>query len=96
MVHRRPYIAQVVGTEAICFANPKESHIVATKKIFRYLKGIEEYDLWYPPKGTFELSVFTNVDYVGNIDYKKSTIGGAFCLGGRLVAWTNKKKNCIS
>ena len=33
---------------------------------------------------------------IGNIDDKKSTSGGAFFLGKRLVSWTSKKKNCTS
>ena len=40
--------------------------------------------------------VFTDVDWVGNLDDRKSTSGGAFFLGKRLVSWTSKKKNFTS
>ena len=43
-----------------------------------------------------DLKVFTNVDWTGSIDYRKSTSGGAFFLGKRLVSWTSKKQNCTS
>ena len=42
------------------------------------------------------MKVFTNANWVGNIDDRKSTSGGAFFLGKRLVSWTSKKKNCTS
>jgi hypothetical protein len=29
-------------------ATPKESHVMEIKRIFRYIKGIEDYGLWYP------------------------------------------------
>ena len=58
-----------------------------------YRKGnfTKEYSLSYPWKGKFDLSIFTDIDWIGNIDDSKGTIGGAFFLGGRLVTWTNKK-----
>ena len=62
----------------------------------RYLKGIEDYGLWYKLGGNLDLKVFTDADWVGNINDKKSTSGGAFFLGKRLVYWTTKKKNCAS
>ena len=43
-----------------------------------------------------DLKVFTNVDWAGNLDDRKSTSGEAFFLGKRLVSWTSKKKNCTS
>lgn len=89
-------IAQAVGLVARSTANPEETHMVAVKRIFRYLKGNDEYGLWYPHKGDFNLSVLTDADWAGNIDNRKSTSGGAFFLGDRIVSWTRKNKNCIS
>ena len=66
------------------------------KRIMRYLKGIEDYGLYYQKNENFELRAYTDVDWVGNIDDRKSTSGGAFFLGKRLVSWTSKKKNYIS
>ena len=43
VVHSRPDIALVVGRVARFYANPKENHIMAMKRIMRYLKGIEDY-----------------------------------------------------
>ena len=46
--------------------------------------------------GNLDLKVFPDVDWAGSIDDRKSTSGGAFFLGKRLVSWASKKKNCTS
>ena len=43
-----------------------------------------------------ELRAYIDVDWARNIDDKKSTSGGEFFFGKRLVSWTSKKQNCIS
>ena len=40
--------------------------------------------------------MYTDANWAGNVDDRKSTSGGAFFLGHRLVSWTIKKQNCIS
>ena len=40
---------------------------------------------------TFTLCAYIDIDWVGSVDAKKSTSGGAFFLGGRLVSWLSKK-----
>ena len=70
--------------------------MMAIKRILRYLKGIKDYGLWYKLEGNLDLKVFTNPDWVGNLDDRKRTSGGAFFLGKKLVSWTSKKQNCTS
>ncbi|GJY88049.1 retrovirus-related pol polyprotein from transposon TNT 1-94 [Tanacetum coccineum] len=66
-------------------ANPKESHLVTVKRIFRYLKGTPNLGLWYPKGSDFDLKAYSDSDYAGcNLD-KKSTSGGCQILGGKLV-----------
>ena len=69
---------------------------MAVKRILRYLKGTNDFGLYYKSSEKFELNAYTNVDWGGNIDDRKSTNGGALFLGRRLVTWTSKKKSCIS
>ena len=65
-------------------------------RIMRYLKGTQEYGLWYKLGDNMDLKVFTDADWVGSIDDRKSISGGAFFLGKRLVSWTSKTQNCTS
>ncbi|XP_059073580.1 secreted RxLR effector protein 161-like [Cryptomeria japonica] len=87
--------------QAICMVarfqeTPKQSHVNAVRRIFRYLQGTLTHDLWYPKKGDFTLQGYAAVDWVGCIDDRKSTSGGDFFFGERLVSWNNKKQDSIS
>ena len=95
-MHTRPDIALAVGMVARLSMNPKENHMMVIKRIMRYLKGTQDYGLWYKLGGNMDLKVFTDVDWAGSIDDRKNTSGGEFFLGKRLVFWTSKKKNCTS
>ncbi|GKB29736.1 hypothetical protein Tco_0869137 [Tanacetum coccineum] len=58
-------------------ANPKESHLIAVKRIFRYLKGTPSLGLWYPKCSGFDLKGYSDSDYAGcNMD-RKSTSGAS-------------------
>ncbi|GJT11576.1 hypothetical protein Tco_0858618 [Tanacetum coccineum] len=77
-------------------ANPKESHLIAVKRIFRYLKGTPSLGMWYPKCLGFGLKGYSNSDYVGcNID-RKSTSGACQLLGGKLMCWSAKKQQSVA
>jgi hypothetical protein len=64
----RPNVMQALGKVAQFQATPKESHVVAVKRIFRYLKGTKEFGLWYPKGKDLSLISYKNEDWVGCID----------------------------
>jgi hypothetical protein len=49
-------------------ASPKESHVLAVKRIFRYLKGTKQFGLWYPKGKDLSLISYTDADWEGCID----------------------------
>nr|GEY03043.1 hypothetical protein [Tanacetum cinerariifolium]GEY03044.1 hypothetical protein [Tanacetum cinerariifolium] len=55
---------------------PKECHMHAVKRIFRYLKGHPKLGLWYPKESTFDLVAYSDSDYGGATQDRKSTTGG--------------------
>ena len=57
----RPNVMQAVRQVARFEAAPKESHVLAVKRIFRYLKGTEEFGLWYPKGKDLSLIAYTDV-----------------------------------
>ncbi|GJU53711.1 putative ribonuclease H-like domain-containing protein [Tanacetum coccineum] len=57
------------------------SHLLAVKRIFRYLKGNPTLGLWYSKDSPFELVAYTDSGYVGATQDRKSTTGG--CSGPR-------------
>ena len=92
----RPDIMFSVCVCARFQVRPKQSHLQAVKRIFRYLKGQPRLGLWYPHDSPFELIAYTDSDYGGaNLD-RKSTSGGCQFLGARLVSWQCKKQTTVS
>jgi hypothetical protein len=49
----RPDIMQVVGMVGRYQSAPKQSHLVAVKRISKYLKGTMTHGLWYPRNQNF-------------------------------------------
>ncbi|GJW57603.1 retrovirus-related pol polyprotein from transposon TNT 1-94 [Tanacetum coccineum] len=77
-------------------ANPKESHLIAVKRIFMYLKGTPTLGLWYPKCLGFYLKGYSDSDYTRcNMD-KKSTLGACQLLGGKIVCWSAKKQQLVA
>jgi hypothetical protein len=92
----RPDVKQAIGMVARFQEAPKEIHVQVVKIIFRYLKGTIYLGLWYPSKDSFTLKAYSDSDWAGSVDNRKSTSGGAFFLGESLVAWISKKQSSIS
>jgi hypothetical protein len=92
----RPDVMQAVGHVARFQATPKETHVMEVKRIFRYLKGTTEFGLWYPKGNEMTMVTYTDVDWEGSIDDRRSTSGEAFYLGDFLVSWLSKKQSSVS
>nr|GEX35002.1 hypothetical protein [Tanacetum cinerariifolium] len=87
----RPDIMFAVYACARHQVTPKECHLYAVKRIFRYLKGHPKLGIWYPKDSPFELMAYSDSDYGGATQDKKSTIGGCQFLDRRLISWQCKK-----
>jgi hypothetical protein len=65
---------------------PREPHLTALKRILCYLRGSLDYDLLLRPSQTSELVVYTDADWAGCPDTRRSTSGYAVFLGANLVS----------
>ena len=77
-------------------ANPKESHLTAVKRIFKYLKGTVNVGLWYPKGSTGSLVGYSDSDYAGCKLERKSTSGACQLFGNSLVSWSCRKQACVA
>ena len=92
----RPDIIFSIDLCARYQADPKESHLKATKRILRYIKGSENLGLFYPKSKEFKLMAYTDDDYGGCKIDRKSTSGICYFLGNSLVTWASKKQNIVA
>lgn len=77
-------------------SDPKESHLKAIKRIFRYLVGTQKFGLWFPACDVFELVGYSDSDFAGNLTDRKSTSGTVHLLGNSVVSWSSRKQNCVA
>nr|GEW71696.1 hypothetical protein [Tanacetum cinerariifolium] len=75
---------------------PKECHLHVVKRIFRYLKGHPKLGLWYPKESLFDLVAYSDSDYGGATQDRKSTTGGCHFLDRRLISWQCKKQTTVA
>ncbi|GJZ25056.1 putative ribonuclease H-like domain-containing protein [Tanacetum coccineum] len=76
LIASRPDIMFAVCACARFQVTPKTSHLLAVKRIFRYLKGKPTLGLWYSRDSPFKLVAYTNSDYARATQDRKSTTGG--------------------
>ena len=69
-----PNIMHAVGMVGRYQVAPKQSQLLVVKRIFKYLKGIMNYGLWYPRNQNFQLSVYLDVDWANCMDERKARV----------------------
>nr|GEU60750.1 hypothetical protein [Tanacetum cinerariifolium] len=92
----RPGIMFAVCACARHQVTPKECHLHAVKRIFRYLKGYPKLGLWYPKESPFDFVAYLDSDYGGATQDRKSTTGGCQFLRKRLISWQCKKQTIMA
>ena len=56
-------------------SSPRESHLNAIKRIFKYLSGSLHLGLWYPRNSSFNLIGYSDADFSSSLLDRKSTSG---------------------
>ena len=77
MMCTRPDICYVVGLVSRFQSNLALKHWMTVKRILRYLKGMSDYVLCYQGKD-LSLARYTDADWGGDLDQRKSTSRYAF------------------
>ena len=81
LIASRLDISYNVGVCARYQANPKEPHTIALKRIIKYVKTTADFGAWYSKDINDVLDGYSNADWTGNADDRKSTSGGVFLRG---------------
>jgi hypothetical protein len=86
MTATRPDIAYGIGVLGRYNHNPSTEHMVALKRVFRYLNSTKDWRLPFGGEGEGALRCNVDSDYVGCPDDYKSTCGPVITFGGA-VDW---------
>lgn len=92
----RPDLAASVGIVSQFLERPGLNHWNAVKRIYRYLKGTMDTGLLLSGGTDFELRGYSDSDYAGDTDTRRSTTGYVFLLGGGAVSWRSKRQPTVA
>ena len=95
-VATRPDITYAVSNVAKFSAEPTTSHWTAVKRIMRYLRGTTHLGLLFSSKAMGDCVGYSDADWGGDLDDRKSTSGYVFQISGGPVSWRSKKQTCVA
>ena len=75
--------------------DPTKHHFWAIKWILWYVVGTTDFGIWYSRKSDFILFGFTDSDWAGCLDDRKSTSAYAFSLCSGFLSWSSKKQEIM-
>ncbi|RVW89114.1 Retrovirus-related Pol polyprotein from transposon TNT 1-94 [Vitis vinifera] len=76
--------------------SPKESHLKAVYKILRYLKGSPGRGLFFKKSDSKKVEIYTDADWAGSANDRRSTTGYCTYIWGNLVTWRSKKQSVVA
>lgn len=92
----RPDLMFSVNLVSRYMEEPNEEHLLAAKRILRYVQGTSSFGIRYKRGEEQELVGYVDSDYAGDLDDRKSTSGYVFMLGGGAVSWASKKQPIVT
>jgi histone deacetylase 1/2 len=75
---------------------PTTTHWTAVKRILRYVQGTVKLGLTFQKSASSLLSAFSDADWAGCIDDRRSTGGFAVFFGPNLISWSARKQATVS
>ncbi|XP_072060235.1 secreted RxLR effector protein 161-like [Arachis hypogaea] len=75
---------------------PCTNHLQAAKRILRYIKGTLNDGIYYENTNEVNLVSYTDSDWAGDIETRKSISEFAFNLGSGAISWSSKKQPIVA
>ena len=92
----RPDILYIICLCAKFQSDPRESHLTAVKRVFKYLKGTTNLCLCYRKSREYKLLCNCDADFTGDKIERKSTSGSFQFPGDNLISWSSKRQSTIA
>lgn len=92
----RPDICYVVNIISQHMHNPRECHLTAAKRILCYLNGTANLGIQYDVCTDLSLYGYTDADWAGDSESRKSTSGYCFHIGSGAISWSCKKQPTVA
>ena len=89
----RPDLAFIIEILGRYQSNPGQAHWIMVKKALRYVQGTKGLMLTYRKSDSLEIEGYSDADFAGDIDDRKSTSGYVFTLAGGAISWKSSKQS---
>lgn len=96
MTTTRPDIAFSVGQTAQYCQNPGPGHWNGVKRILAYLAGTINHGVCFGNESLDSLVGYSDADYAGDTDQRRSTTGFIFLFCGGPISWSSKRQTCVA
>ena len=97
MVGTRPDLAYAIGKLSQHSANPCESHWAGVKRVMRYVQGTRNLGIVFNSKSKSpDFLGFSDVDWAGCSDSRKSTSGYVFKFCSGAISWSSRKQTMVA
>ena len=94
--HTRPDIAYAVSIVSRYMHDPRTGHMEVVSRILRYLKSCPGKGILFSAHEHLRIEGYTDADWAGCLDDRKSTTGYCVFVGGNLISWRSKKQSVVS
>ncbi|KAJ0435796.1 putative RNA-directed DNA polymerase [Helianthus annuus] len=92
----RPDISYAVQQVCLFMHAPREPYFQLLKRILRYIKGTLTQGLLITPSSSTKLTAYSDADWGGCPDSRRSTSGYCVFMGDNLISWSSKRQPTIS
>ncbi|KAG3230861.1 hypothetical protein PI124_g24042 [Phytophthora idaei] len=96
MVATRPDLAAAVGVLSQFAADPCPTHWQALKRVLRYLQATPTHGLEFSREDSCGVCGYSDADWAGDIESRRSTSGYAFMMNGGCISWGSKKQRTVA
>ena len=96
MTITRPDISFAVQKVIQFMQAPRHLHLAAVRRIIRYLKGTSSRGLFFTKESSLQLKRYSDTDWVGCADTRRSVTGQYMFFGNALISWKSKKQDRAS
>ena len=76
--------------------DPREPHLALLKHVLRYIKGTLDYGLQLLRSSNHDLVAYSDADWAGCLNTRRSTSGYAVFMGDNLISWSSKRQQIVS
>ncbi|XP_073362573.1 secreted RxLR effector protein 161-like [Aegilops tauschii subsp. strangulata] len=92
----RPDLAYAVQQACLHMHDPRDCHLSIIKRILRYVRGTSTYGPLLQASPSTDIVAYSDEDWAGCPDTRRSTSGYCVYLGNTLIRWSTKRQATVS